>query len=729
MGHDSRGNIMPGLEDIEKKRKDYEKLLRVFLGDLDDLCFLPPVPSQKLLAASGLNRTVLSVLNKAVVERKAILNKSEKLVFIPLWSNDAVVGVAVARYSDKSVAENGRFMTCADVLSRLFVENVRLEKVQKIDVETGLMSESVFFEELKSIVGLHVHGESYRNQGEESAFGDAAEPFCVCLLRNLSNEFYPVNLWSNKWLEAKEFAAGIAAKLPPGVTGALLRSGEVGIIFPGNSNALRKLMSEEFSGGNEDFRGALVDFPFDPGEFGKVRDTGAPVSGETWISVIFERLRTILDTTVTNSHKRLWSWHDLTCLGTAPGSAFVFDDNFVGRTENLESFAIMAMSFKREKLEVSFYPACRKLENILNEVFRDNFFCRWLPGSILVVVLPGLHKEDAEELARHLLSDVGKAIGEALNVGISCFPFHDFSREEAIYNSLKALVHARLSNDHGFVFVDSVTFNLSGDNHFNQGRLELARKEYEKGVRVDAANTNLLNSLGVCCAELGLPDEAEKAFAKVLSMRPDDFMANFNLGCLRMRQQRLTEAEEMLIKAIETNPASAEAHFSLAKIRFEVGDYVDAIFHLEKVVAGRKSWKAARRLLAESYARAGNKKKAMDHYKHVLRLDPGDAMSLHALGRLYGEESGNLEVAISLCEKAVGFDAENVKYRLSLAKLLYRAGDFEGALNHLRAIVAGDGNNQEVEKLKEEVEESLRKTKATFNGNGTSVNPGKHDDT
>ena len=126
------------------------------------------------------------------------------------------------------------------------------------------------------------------------------------------------------------------------------------------------------------------------------------------------------------------------------------------------------------------------------------------------------------------------------------------------------------------------------------------------------------------------------------------------------------------------------------KIKFEKKDYVNAAFHLEKAVNSRKSWKAARRLLAESYSMLGNRKKAMEHYKQVLRVDPEDSLSLHALGCLYGEKERNLEVAISLCEKAVGFDEKNKKYRLDLARLLFQAGDLRGALAQLDIILADD---------------------------------------
>jgi len=64
-------------------------------------------------------------------------------------------------------------------------------------------------------------------------------------------------------------------------------------------------------------------------------------------------------------------------------------------------------------------------------------------------------------------------------------------------------------------------------------------------------------------------------------------------------------------------------------------------------------------------------------------------------------------VAISLCEKAVGFDEKNKKYRLDLARLLFQAGDLRGALAQLDIILADDGANREAVELKRQIEDRV----------------------
>ena len=696
------------LKDLEDNKEVFESILSELIGNVKNFHIIPPVPSQKLLVKLGLNKSILPVLNEALLRREPILDSQGKRLFIPFWYRDRVIGVGVTHDIEDSAWAGKNPGSAIMLAAGLFVENVLLEKKLTTDPETGLLTVSAFYTRLKALVDTHISGKRVAGTDKISVSPKVPPAFSIGLIRIFSRECYPVDLWSNRWFEIAEFARSLSEKMPPGSMGTLLPGGEISIVLPHESNArfyssVEMLLEKRA----ESLHCALVDFPTN---FAGNNFNGLPEDrdrAEVVVSEIFEKLWTIFNTTVSMSYKRIWHWNDLVCLGQTAETRLVFCDDFLANVQKLGNFSCFAMKFKEEQLEVSLYFACEKLGNMVEETLPKRGFSTWLNDATLVAVLPDTDEKEATELLGELLLNVGDSIGEALNVGVSYYPGGDFSKDQAIENSLKALVHASLVSHHGFVVVDSVTFNVSGDNFFNQGKLELAKNEYEKGIRLDPRNLNLLNSLGVCYGELGMLDRAEEVFEQVLELQPDNFMANFNLGCIQIRQKRLDEAEDMLLKAVQANPASAEAHFSLGKIKFEKKDYVNAAFHLEKAVNGRKSWKAASRLLAESYSMLGNRKKAMEHYKQVLRLDPEDPLSLHALGCLYGEKERNLEVAISLCEKAVGFDEKNKKYRLDLARLLFQAGDLRGALAQLDIILADDGANREAVELKRQIEDRV----------------------
>src|SRR5207249_2818431 len=75
--------------------------------------------------------------------------------------------------------------------------------------------------------------------------------------------------------------------------------------------------------------------------------------------------------------------------------------------------------------------------------------------------------------------------------------------------------------------------------------------------------------LGFVHAELGEPDAAEAAFARALSLRPDDHAAYFihvNRGVMRLRHGRPADAEKDLLHAAGLRPTLYQAHLNLARL-------------------------------------------------------------------------------------------------------------------------------------------------------------------
>ena len=692
---------------------EYRSILSNFVGDIAELHFLPPVPGQKLVTSCGFNKSILPYLNKAVLHKLPIKDGNAKKLFVPVQYGGKVVAVAVADHVGKFNPNNENWEVHISKITDLFVDKIILEKQQRIDPETGLLNIASFRHLLTEIVD-----SSLRVTKGEKSFLDS---FAVGLIRIFPANHYPVDFWSSEWLSIKGFASFFAERIPDGLYGSFMPGGEIVFVLPGKfigdgiswlGDFLHKISSDFplAQKAGQSIQCALVNFPEDFSDYFNVVSSDAGLDRvEAWISRIFDRLWKVLNSTVTTIHKQIWYWDDLCCLGVAPDDPHVLAEDVKSNVTSLKSFSCLAMKLREEYLTIPPYMACETLLKVVEQVLPDNSLLSWVFNRVLAAIVPVSGKEEAMELAKEILSKVEEKLGKGLNIGISCYPSDDFPKEEIIQNALKALVHAGLASEHGFIEVDSVSFNISGDNFFNQGKLELARREYEKGIRIDDKNLNLLNSLGVCYGELGVLGKAESTFGRVLEIEPENFMANFNLGCLRLRQRKLDEAERMLSKAAEANPNNAETHFFLGKINFERKDFVTAIFHLEKAVGNRKDWKAARRLLGECYSLLGNRKKAMEHYKQVLRLNPEDTVSLNALGCLYGQDERNLEVAISLCEKAVAFDQKNEEYRLNLARMLYKAGDLRDSLRHVEIILSNNKNAAGALELKQEIETRLSK--------------------
>ena len=74
--------------------------------------------------------------------------------------------------------------------------------------------------------------------------------------------------------------------------------------------------------------------------------------------------------------------------------------------------------------------------------------------------------------------------------------------------------------------------NLAAQARFGEGRFEEAVHLLERARRLAPNDPHVLNSLGVCLAEVGRADEAVKAYTAAIRADPDMAPAHFNLGSL-----------------------------------------------------------------------------------------------------------------------------------------------------------------------------------------------------
>ncbi|HAE38382.1 MAG TPA: hypothetical protein DCG57_07060, partial [Candidatus Riflebacteria bacterium] len=63
-----------------------------------------------------------------------------------------------------------------------------------------------------------------------------------------------------------------------------------------------------------------------------------------------------------------------------------------------------------------------------------------------------------------------------------------------------------------------------------RGLFDHAIEEYDRALRLDPDNINIMLNLGAACLQKGLSDRAVKLLKKVLETEPDNSMALYNIG-------------------------------------------------------------------------------------------------------------------------------------------------------------------------------------------------------
>ncbi|MDR1079574.1 MAG: tetratricopeptide repeat protein [Deltaproteobacteria bacterium] len=318
----------------------------------------------------------------------------------------------------------------------------------------------------------------------------------------------------------------------------------------------------------------------------------------------------------------------------------------------------------------------------------------WEPGSRAFVWNPP--PQGAEDLLREFLKSGGGPGG--VSMALVFWPSEVLEADGIARAATAALLEGAMTGEAVAVTFGPQTLNILGDRLFDEGDAEGAAREYRRGLQLDPAHKNLLNSLGVCYGRLGDQKAAEASFDDVLRLDPENLMAAFNKGCSQLLSGRPEEAELWLEKAAALDPKNFEVLYQLGKTAIELGHPKKALEALEAASSLKSRRGPVFGLLGRAKLLASDSQGAMAALKQAVKYDPDDAQSLSSLGALYLEGTRDEAVALSLMRRAVELDPSNSLFRRRLGSLLFDMGRFAEAEHHLKSALeyagrpaSGDG--------------------------------------
>jgi tetratricopeptide (TPR) repeat protein len=311
------------------------------------------------------------------------------------------------------------------------------------------------------------------------------------------------------------------------------------------------------------------------------------------------------------------------------------------------------------------------------------------------LLLPEQDEKGALKTGKKILHHLSKKDknGKAINCGISSFPSGDFRKSELLLNCRKALCHAAFLAPGSLVNFDAVSCNISGDIYYGDGDLVLAVKEYRRGLLLDPLDGNLLNSLGVCYAQMNRHKPAVQCFRKACSSKKDQFMALYNLGLEQQIQNENNQAIDSFSEALalpETegeDKARKDMSFQLAVLCIEELQYqkgLDLLVPWYQAEKKHGTGDKAIRYLGEACYGLGKNRDAMKYLQQALRHDEYDAEVLGLLGEMYLKENEGDDIALRFCEKGVELNPDSLSLKLRLARAQIQCGDFQAALKNLQ---------------------------------------------
>ena len=177
------------------------------------------------------------------------------------------------------------------------------------------------------------------------------------------------------------------------------------------------------------------------------------------------------------------------------------------------------------------------------------------------------------------------------------------------------------------------------------GDLSAAAGNLHELLKIDGSHAPANNNLGTILAQLGRPEEARRHYRAALEINPGYARALRNLTQLLRAHPQLPGVAEELAALVESHTDDVELRFALA----------DVCMHLDR--------------LAE----------AETELTEILGFDPEDVEALRMLGAVYFRQ-GRRDSADECFHRIEELSPGNDQFRLDVARLHYRAGEYEEAI-------------------------------------------------
>lgn len=231
---------------------------------------------------------------------------------------------------------------------------------------------------------------------------------------------------------------------------------------------------------------------------------------------------------------------------------------------------------------------------------------------------------------------------------------------------------------------------------YQAGQLEEALELCTAMLRTEPRSVQTLQLMGRIACDCGQPDWAAPFFESIVKLEPDSATARHQLGLVQARLGQWTAAETSQECALVLQPTFAAAHYQLGLARRELGDLRGALAAWDNAIRHQPDYpavyEAARGVqqtyLAQAAQRLAENQplEALAEVEKALEITPEDA-SCHALAGDALHALGNLTIAVTAYERAVGVDASQTGAWWGLGCVRLKREEYASAAKCLRKAV------------------------------------------
>lgn len=334
------------------------------------------------------------------------------------------------------------------------------------------------------------------------------------------------------------------------------------------------------------------------------------------------------------------------------------------REENAEYHRrIVALSDKLRKTAKQLDDALLKSrEGVAEELVNEN---KLLRGAIVRQLRKQTARQDKKQLllaevsklegmSDSLLSQIAEIAGEGIQLtaderalfedsAIANFIDDSGAIDQTLFAESKGdgvLELPEVTNNDGEKFMhglnrDLTKFAKSAAYDFLNGKFVESENTYQRIHDVVPDNVYALRNLGIVKMKLEKMDEAEHVLRKAVSLDHEDALSHYMLGNLYFQTDDLEKCQNAMDTSISIKPDLARAHYHLGAIELRNGNLAAAASQFEKVLEIDPDFADAHYNLAWISLNSSppDRRAARDHYRMTLRLGgKGDSAMEHAIG-------------------------------------------------------------------------------------------------
>lgn len=297
----------------------------------------------------------------------------------------------------------------------------------------------------------------------------------------------------------------------------------------------------------------------------------------------------------------------------------------------------------------------------------------------LIYYFPSVDSDAIMNLALRLVRECAKDFSLGLSAGVAGYPFLNFSRSEVLDNCRKALDHAMMLEYPMVAQFDSVSLNISADRLYVDGDIYGAVEEFKAALLADSDNILARNSLGICYAQIGKPEQAARMFEEVLDITPNNIMALYNLGWACHMIGDMVKAKDSYEKCLELDPDNVFSLVRLGLLAEQNSEFDEAREYYLRASALKGGDSLTMRHLARMTYNTGDVDKTREYLHLALNANHNDAASMNLLARIYLDNGEDPQVAEVLARQSAALKPGKNRYWQTLSDALEAQGRSEEA--------------------------------------------------